>query len=519
MNKQAAFLALDQGTTSSRAILFDEKLQPLITAQKEFTQYFPQPGWVEHDAEEIWQSQLAVTREVLAKLRDMPVELKALGITNQRETTVLWSRKTGRAIWRAIVWQDRRTEPWCKQQRDLGLADYVHRRTGLVLDAYFSASKLAWMLEHIAGARAAAEAGELAFGTVDSWLLWNLTGGKVHATDETNASRTLLYNIEKHDWDDALLARWHIPKALMPQVRASASHFGKSEESVLGAAVPITGIAGDQQAALFGQGCHEAGDVKNTYGTGCFMLMHTAHHQVVSRHGLITTTAASTDASLKESRQESKSITHTAGRYALEGAVFSAGAAVQWLRDGLKIIQSAAEIEPLARSVNSTGDVFMVPAFVGLGSPYWDPHARGAILGITRGTERAHLARACLESIALQSAELVLAMKEDSGSDFRSLRVDGGAAANDLLMQMQADFLDRPVIRPKVLESTARGAAALAMLGAGFVADAQQLTALLREAQQIDRVFKPIMSADAAEQRLERWRMAVKRCLEWAQPE
>jgi glycerol kinase len=512
---KTVIVALDQGTTSSRAIAFDEHFVPVASEQREFTQHFPQSGWVEHDADEIWSSQLAVLQAVMKSVRANGYSLKALGITNQRETTVLWSRKTGRPVWRSIVWQDRRTEPWCKQQRDAGLSEYVNKRTGLVLDPYFSASKLVWLLEHVAGARKAAEAGELAFGTVDSWLIWNLTGGQVHATDETNAARTMLYNIERHEWDDTLLARWHIPKSLMPDVRASAGDFGATSESVLGLSVPIRGVAGDQQAALFGQGCIQPGEIKNTYGTGCFMLMHTGAEMVVSKHGLITTAAASTAKTFKDSRADLRSIAVANGSYALEGSVFVAGAAVQWLRDGLGIIKESSEIENLARSVGNTDDVYLVPAFTGLGSPYWDANARGVLVGLNRGTTKAHIARACLESIAFQSAELALAMQEDSASRIIGLRVDGGAAANDLLMQMQADLLDTPVVRPTVLESTARGAAALAYLGVHPDVKVSEITDVFASKKQIEREFLPIISRDQAGAKLARWREAVKRSLNW----
>jgi glycerol kinase len=510
-------VALDQGTTSSRAIAFDEHFVPIASEQREFTQHFPQSGWVEHDADEIWSSQLAVLQSVMKSVQNNGHSIKALGITNQRETTVVWSRKTGRPIWRSIVWQDRRTEPWCKQQRDAGLSEYVHKRTGLVLDPYFSASKLVWLLEHVAGARKAAESGELAFGTVDTWIIWNLTGGRVHATDETNAARTMLYNIERHEWDDTLLARWHIPKSVMPEVRASAGDFGSALESVLGINVPIRGVAGDQQAALFGQGCIEAGEIKNTYGTGCFMLMNTGAEMVSSKHGLITTAAASTTASFKDSRAEIRAIATANGRYAIEGSVFVAGAAVQWLRDGLGIIKESNEIETLARTVNNTDDVFLVPAFTGLGSPYWDANARGVLVGLNRGTTKGHIARACLESIAFQSAELALAMQEDSASKIKGLRVDGGAAANNLLMQMQADLLDAPVVRPKVLESTARGAAALAFLGANPDLKTSEVVQVFAAKNQIEREFVPTMSRDQAGAKLARWREAVKRSLNWGQ--
>ncbi len=512
----AVIIALDQGTTSSRAIAFNDQFIPVASEQREFNQYFPQTGWVEHDADEIWASQLAVLQSVIAQVQKNGATIQALGITNQRETTVLWSRKTGRPIWRSIVWQDRRTEAWCKQQREAGLSEYVRKRTGLVLDPYFSASKLVWLLEHVAGARAAAEAGELAFGTIDSWLIWNLTGGKVHATDETNAARTLLYNIERHEWDETLLARWHIPKAIMPEVRPSAGDFGVALESIVGLSVPIRGVAGDQQAALFGQGCTQAGEIKNTYGTGCFMLMNTGAELVNSKHGLISTAAASTTSSFNDSRSEIRAIAQANGRYALEGSVFIGGAAVQWLRDGLGLIKSASEIEALARSVKTTDDVFFVPAFTGLGAPYWDANARGTLVGLTRGTTSAHIARACLESIAFQSAELALAMQEESASKIKVLRVDGGAAANDLLMQMQADLLDTPVVRPKVLESTARGAAALALLGLRNDVKPSDVAQILSSDQQIERVFVPTLSTDQAGAKLSRWKEAVKRSLNWS---
>jgi glycerol kinase len=512
-------IALDQGTTSSRAIAFDDNLVPVYSAQREFTQHFPQPGWVEHDADEIWLTQKQVFAEVFSDCQNKGRKVLALGITNQRETTVIWSRKTGRPLWRALVWQDRRTEPWCKQQRDAGLSDYVHKRTGLVLDPYFSASKLAWLLEHVAPARQAAEVGDLAFGTVDSWLIWNLTGKQVHATDETNASRTMLYNLEKHDWDDALLARWHIPRSVLPTVQASTSVFGYLQPSLLGLTddqvIPICGVAGDQQAALLGQGCTQPGQVKNTYGTGCFMLMHTGHELADSKHGLITTASSSTVQSFKTARSEVKSIATQGGSFALEGSVFIAGAAVQWLRDGLGLISEASQIEGLANSVPDSGDVYFVPAFAGLGSPYWDANARGAVLGLTRGTNRGHLARACLDAIAFQSSELALAMQEDSSSPLQSLRVDGGAAANNLLMQIQADCLQLPVVRPKVLESTARGAAALARVGAGIDTDLNAVASRLADPNQVDRIFLPQVSKDQAQLRLVRWREAVKRSRDW----
>jgi glycerol kinase len=508
-------IALDQGTTSSRAILFDESLNPVASSHREFSQHFPQSGWVEHDANEILTSQLMVLGDVMAEADALGFAVAGLGITNQRETTVIWSRKTGQPIARALVWQDRRTEPWCKIQRDAGMADNVHRRTGLVLDPYFSASKIVWLLDNVPGARAQAEQGDLAFGTIDTWLIWHLTGGQVHATDETNASRTMLFNIDKHDWDDTLMARWHIPKSLMPQVRASADFYGETDAALLGRSLPIAGVAGDQQAALFGQGCVEPGQIKNTYGTGCFMLMHTGALQVQSRNGLITTAAASTSSSLRDSRSEIKAISSASSRYALEGSVFVAGAAVQWLRDGLGLIDSAGQIEALASQVNDSNGVYFVPAFTGLGSPYWDASARAAMLGIHRGVSRAHIARACLEAIAFQSAELALAMRDDSGASLQSFRVDGGAAKNNLLMQMQADLLGVPVVRPTVLESTARGAAALAGLQLGVFSSLNQVIGLLSASNQVEQVFEPQLSQEQIGLKMQRWREAVKRTLNW----
>jgi glycerol kinase len=509
-------IALDQGTTSSRAIAFDHQLQPLASSQQEFAQHFPQTGWVEHDANDIWISQLQVMQNVAAQVRRLGGhKIVSIGITNQRETTVVWSRKTGQPIWRALVWQDRRTEAWCKQQRDAGLADYVNKRTGLVLDPYFSASKIAWVLEHVAGARAAAEKGELAFGTVDSWLMWNLTGGAVHATDETNASRTMLYNLERHTWDETLLSRWHIPRSMMPQVQASSSHFGVTKLEWLGESISIGGVAGDQQAALLGQGCVGPGQAKNTYGTGCFMLMHTGSEMALSKHGLITTASASSEDSFRDSRSEVRGVANAAGRYALEGSVFVAGAAVQWLRDGLQLIDSAADIEPLAKTVSDSGDVMFVPALTGLGSPYWDAGARGTMLGLSRGTTRGHIARAALEAIAFQSAELAFLMGEESGHPLQSLRVDGGATANNLLMQIQADLLGVPVVRPKFLESTARGAACLAAITAGWISGQAQVHEWLSEQAGIDYVFEPMQSRDWAASKMTRWKDAVKRSAHW----
>ncbi|MDH5541215.1 MAG: glycerol kinase GlpK, partial [Rhizobacter sp.] len=439
-------LALDQGTTSSRSILFDAAGQPVATAQREFTQFFPQSGWVEHDAEEIWATQAATITEVLARARITPHDVAAIGITNQRETTVLWDRRTGLPVAPAIVWQDRRTADFCRQMQDAGLEAEVTRRTGLLLDPYFSGTKLAWLLDHVPGARERAEHGELAFGTIDSWLVWKLTHGARHVTDVSNASRTLLLNIATAQWDDFMLQRLRIPRAVLPEVVSSSMASDTAPVATLGTAkVRIAGIAGDQQAALFGQACFEPGMAKNTYGTGCFLLMNTGTTPLASTNRLLTTIAWRT----------------TDLRYALEGAVFVGGAVVQWLRDGLGLIKESAEIEALAASVPDTGGVYLVPAFTGLGSPHWDAYARGTIVGISRGTTRSHIARAALEAIAFQSAEVLQAMQRDAGHPLLELRVDGGAARNDLLLQFQSDLLGVPVVRPQVTETTALGAAYL----------------------------------------------------------
>jgi glycerol kinase len=493
-----AVLALDQGTTSSRAIAFGRDGRILGIAQQEFRQIFPQPGWVEHDPEEIWTTQRDVARRALEAAGLGPSDVAAIGITNQRETTVLWERRSGRPVANAIVWQDRRTAARCDALRQAGHEPLFARKTGLLLDAYFSGTKLAWLLEHGKGLRERAAAGELAFGTVDSWLLWRLSGGAVHATDASNASRTLLFNIHTLSWDDELLALLGIPPAVLPKVLDSSGSLGKTRCDGLPDGIPIAGIAGDQQAALFGQACYQPGMAKNTYGTGCFLLMNVGDKPVESRHRLLTTVAW-TRAGMR--------------RYALEGSVFIAGAAVQWLRDGLGIIAAAPEVEALAASVPDTGGVYFVPALSGLGAPYWDPHARGAIVGLTRGSTRAHLARAALEAIAFQSAELIEAMAADSGIALKELRVDGGATADDLLMQIQADILGVPVVRPRVTETTALGAAYLAGLAVGFWKDEAEIAALWSR----DRVFAPALSRDAAATRLEGWRRAVERSRAWAQ--
>ncbi|MBX3603501.1 MAG: glycerol kinase GlpK [Rubrivivax sp.] len=481
-------LALDQGTSSSRAIVFHRSGRVVALAQREFTQHFPQPGWVEHDADEIWDTQFAVAQEALAKSGLQAADIAAIGITNQRETTVLWRRASGRPLHRAIVWQDRRTEPLCAQLREQGLADEVRRSTGLVIDPYFSGTKLRWLLDHVSGAHIAAAQGELAFGTVDSWLLWKLTGGRVHATDVSNASRTMLFDIRHNVWDRGLLKALHIPSSVLPQVFPSAHVYG--ETTLFGAPIPVAGIAGDQQAALFGQACFAPGMAKNTYGTGCFLLMHTGERFERSANGLITTAAAQTSA---------------ASEYALEGSVFIGGAVVQWLRDGLRAITSSAEVQALADSVPDAGGVMFVPAFTGLGAPYWQADARGAIVGLTRGSTVAHIARAALESIAFQSAALLQAMARD-GAPVAELRVDGGASVNDLLMQFQADLLGVPVVRPAVTETTALGAACLAGLAAGVYAGREELSAMWRA----ERRFEPAWPRERAAEAMARWERAVR---------
>jgi glycerol kinase len=491
-------LALDQGTTSSRAILFDEQARAIAVDQREFPQSYPQPGWVEHDPEAIWESQLAAARGVLARAAVPAAEVTAIGITNQRETALVWERATGRPIYPAIVWQSRQTASICDDLRGRGLADQVRARTGLVIDAYFSATKIRFILDAVPGAQARAAAGELAFGTVDSWLLWRLTGGRVHATDETNASRTMLWNIHAHVWDDALLAALNVPRPLLPEVRLSSGDFGDVDASWLGASIPIRGVAGDQQAALFGQRCTTAGAAKNTYGTGCFLLMHTGARAVPSHRGLLTTVAAR--------------VQGAPPAYALEGSVFSGGSTVQWLRDGLGMITTAAEVEALAASVPDSGGVVLVPAFTGLGAPYWDESARGALLGITRGTTRAHIARAALDAIAHQSREVVECLAADAGESLSSLRVDGGACRDDLLMQIQADLLGIPVHRPAELEVTALGAAGLAGIAAGVWGGVEEFAGL--DAGSIT-VFEPRIPPAERAHEAARWGRAVQRALRW----
>jgi len=489
-------LALDQGTTSSRAIVFDHDGAIMAAAQKEFTQIFPQPGWVEHDPAEIWSTQIAVAAEALARAGLTAANVAAIGISNQRETTVVWDRATGAPVCNAIVWQDRRTAAHCDQLKSDGLEPRFSAKTGLVIDAYFSGTKLAWILDNVPGVRERAEAGGLAFGTVDSWLIWKLSGGAAHITDPTNASRTLLYNIHNGCWDDELLALLTVPRGMLPAVSVSSGVVAETAGGLFAKAIPVAGIAGDQQAALFGQRCVAPGMVKNTYGTGCFMLMHTGTKPVRSLSKLVTTAICPSGRTRE---------------YALEGSVFIAGAVVQWLRDGLRMIRSADEVEALARGVPDNGGVYFVPAFTGLGSPHWDPYARGAILGLTRGAGAGHLARAALESIAYQTADVLEAMKKDSTLDLKELRVDGGAARNDTLMQFQADILGVRVVRPRIHETTALGAAYLAGLGVGFWKNASELDAQW----QAERVFEPAMEPSRAEELLSFWHRAVERAKQW----
>lgn len=489
-------LAMDQGTTSSRAILFDAKGQPVARAQHEFAQYFPQPGWVEHDPDEIWQSQLRCAREVLSKAAVASDDVLAIGIANQRETTLLWERASGRPLYPAIVWQDRRTAARCTALAEAGHAAIFRARTGLLLDPYFSATKLAWLLDHLPGARARAARGELAFGTVDSWLVWQLTGGQRHVIEVSNASRTLLFDIHRGEWDADLLSILDIPCAVLPEVVASCGEIARTDPALFGRAIPIAGVAGDQQAAAFGQACFTPGMAKNTYGTGCFLLMNTGVLATASTHGLLTTIAWQAGGKTE---------------FALEGSIFMAGAITQWLRDGLHLISDASEIEALAASVPDTGGVVMVPAFAGLGAPWWDAQARGTLLGMSRGTTGAHIARAGLAAIALQSADLAEAMMADAGLPLAELRVDGGAAKNDWLMQMQADLLGVPVLRPRITETTALGAAYLAGIGVGLWANGEEVAAHW----QLDRRFEPTLAAPERLRRIARWHEAVAVARRW----
>ena len=488
-------LALDQGTSSSRSIVFDEHGNSVAQAQQELPQIYPQPGWVEHDPMQIWRGQLATAREALAKAGLKASDIKAIGITNQRETTLVWNRKTGQPIHHAIVWQDRRGEPLCAQLREQGHVQTIQSRTGLLIDSYFSATKIKWLLDNVVGAREQAQRGELAFGTVDSWLLWQLTGGRLHATDVSNASRTMLFNIHTNQWDAELLALLEVPASMLAQVLPSSAQYGATEASLLGAPIAIGGVAGDQQSALFGQACFQAGMAKNTYGTGCFLLMHTGERFQTSTNGLLTTSAAQTGETPE---------------FALEGSVFVGGAVVQWLRDGLNAIKGSGEVQGLAESVPDSGGVMVVPAFTGLGAPYWKPDARGTITGLTRGTTVAHIARAALESIAYQSAALLLAMSRDAtaagGAPVSELRVDGGACVNDLLMQFQADLLGIPVVRPVVTETTALGAAYLAGLSSGVYANRDELSAMWRA----ERRFLPTLDRGRAGALMAQWEHAVR---------
>ena len=493
-------LALDQGTSSSRSIVFNAQGQIMAMAQQEITQIYPQPGWVEHDPMQIWHTQLATAVEALAKSGISAAQVSALGITNQRETTVVWHKGTGQPIHNAIVWQDRRTEPACAALREQGLADTIQAKTGLLVDAYFSGTKLQWLLDHVPNARAQAERGELLFGTVDSWLMWQLSGGAVHATDVSNASRTMLFNIHTHQWDTDLLTALRIPPAMMPTVQASSAVYGQVRPQLLGHAITIGGVAGDQQSALFGQACFGAGMAKNTYGTGCFMLMHTGHTAMHSQNGLITTSAAQVAIQPKSAPQ-----------FALEGSVFVGGAVVQWLRDGLGAIRHSSEVQALAESVPDSGGVMVVPAFTGLGAPYWRPDARGSITGLSRGSTVAHIARAALESIAFQSAALLQAMGRDltqaGVAPVQELRVDGGACVNNLLMQFQADLLGLDVVRPEVTETTALGAAYLAGLSTGVYASTDELSAQWR----VERRFSPQRLPDFAAEQMALWEHAVRK--------
>jgi glycerol kinase len=489
-------LAFDQGTTSSRALLFDHKGNIRSVAQKEFQQFFPKPGWVEHEPNEIWSSQVSVAAEAMSKLGINGLSLQAIGITNQRETAIVWDRKTGQPVYNAIVWQDRRTAPFCDELKDRGMANKIREKTGLVIDAYFSGTKVKWILDHVDGAREKAEKGELAFGTVDSWLVWKLTQGRTHITDITNASRTMLYNINTLDWDDEMLELMGIPKSMLPRVASSSEVYDNTNTTFFASKVPIAGIAGDQQAALFGQMCTEEGMVKNTYGTGCFILLNTGEKPFFSKNNLITTIAWQINGKTT---------------YALEGSIFIAGAVVQWLRDGLKIIKNSSEIEALASQVEDSGDLYFVPSFTGMGAPHWDQYARGLMVGISRGTSRAHIARAALEGIAFQAMDVLHVMKLDTGMKIKELRVDGGASANNLLMQFQADILQTTVIRPKVIETTAMGAAYLAGLATGFWKDTEEI----RQQWQPEKQFEPAMPDSKVMTIKRKWADAVKRAKSW----
>ena len=493
-------MALDQGTTSSRCILFDKKGNICSVAQKEFEQIYPKPGWVEHDPMEIWASQLSVATEAISKIGASADEIASIGITNQRETTIVWNRETGVPIYNAIVWQCRRTAEQIDQLKEAGLTDYVKETTGLIPDAYFSASKVAWILDHVEGAREQAENGDLAFGTIDTWLIWNLTRGEVHATDYTNASRTMMFDIHKLDWDQKILDYFKIPKSMLPKVKPSSGIFGYTEVGMFGESIPIAGAAGDQQAALFGQCCFDAGEVKNTYGTGCFLLMNTGEKAVTSENGLLTTIAASADGTVQ---------------YALEGSIFVAGAAIQWLRDEMRMIRKASDTERYATAVEDTAGVYLVPAFTGIGAPYWDPYARGTVVGITRGCKKEHFIRATLESIAYQAYDVIAAMEEDAGVKMTHLKVDGGASANNMLMKFQADIAGIRAERPKCIETTALGAAYLAGLAVGYWSSKDEI----RKNWNLGRTFEPTMEETERAKLLKGWHRAVRCALAWSQDE
>lgn len=495
---QDYIMALDQGTTSSRCIIFDKKGRIVSMAQKEFEQIYPHPGWVEHNPKDIWASQLGVATEAMATLGVTAEDIAAIGITNQRETTIVWDRKTGEPVYNAIVWQCRRTADRMDRIKEDGMGEVIREKTGLVPDPYFSATKIEWILDHVPGVRQRAQNGELCFGTVDSWMVYNLSGKKLHVTDYTNASRTMLFDIHKLCWDKQLLEYFHIPESLLPKVHTSSYSFGLSDEAYFGGQIPICGIAGDQQAALFGECCFEAGDVKNTYGTGCFLLMNTGEKAISSSNGLVTTIAAGVE--------EGKA------QYALEGSVFVAGAAIQWLRDGLRMIKNAPQSQEYATAVQDTDGVYVVPAFAGLGAPYWNPYARGCVFGITRGCEKEHFIRATLESLAYQSYDIIRAMEEDSGISLTTLKVDGGASANDFIMQFQADIINAQVQRPQCIETTALGAAYLAGLAVGYWED----LSVIKRNWQIGSIYQPSMKQEERKKKLDGWQRAVHSCLSWA---
>ena len=493
-------MALDAGTTSNRCILFDKSGKIISIAQKEFTQYFPQPGWVEHDADEIWSTQLGVAVEAMSKIGASAEDIAAIGITNQRETAIVWDKKTGEPVCRAIVWQCRRTAAYCDQLKEQGYIDMIREKTGLIIDAYFSGTKIRWILDHVEGAREKAEKGELLFGTVETWLIWKLTKGRVHVTDYSNASRTMLFNINTLEWDQEILDLLQIPKAMLPEPMPSSCVYGHTDPSYFGGPIPIGGAAGDQQSALFGQVCFHPGAAKNTYGTGCFLLMNTGEKPVFSQNGLVTTIAWGLDGKVE---------------YALEGSIFVAGAAIQWLRDEMRLIDSAADSEYMAGKVKDTNGCYVVPAFTGLGAPHWDPYARGTIVGITRGVNKYHIIRATLESLAYQVNDVLGAMEADSGIPLTSLRVDGGASANDFLMQTQADIIGAPVKRPRCIETTAMGAAYLAGLATGYWKSREEV----KENWAIDQVFEPAIDEEERKQKIKGWNKAVRCSYHWAKEE